>query len=55
MAAGPLEVLVVADKHANPTLIASDLLSHVQSFCNVVLYFLWTISKMIILHFFVRP
>ena len=38
MAAGPLEVLVVADKHANPTLIASDLLSHVQSFCNVFFY-----------------
>ena len=34
MPAGPSEVLVIADKHANPAHIAADLLSQVLTFCH---------------------
>lgn len=38
MPAGPSEVLVIADKHANPVYIASDLLSQVSQY-NLLLKF----------------
>jgi len=37
MPAGPSEVLVIADKHANPAHIAADLLSQVLTFCHCLL------------------
>lgn len=34
MPAGPSEVLVIADKNANPAHVAADLLSQVYTFCS---------------------
>jgi hypothetical protein len=42
MPAGPSEVLVIADKYANPVHVAADLLSQVSYFC---LTLLWCVEK----------
>lgn len=39
MPAGPSEVLVIADSHANPVHVASDLLSQVLTFFEILYFF----------------
>jgi len=53
MPAGPSEVLVIADKHANPAHIAADLLSQVLFFCHCA--YLLPEEKMANIYLFLFP